>query len=56
MLQYSKVLPGSMLVDREGIVVLLHLGVFLGRMEFCLLSHQLLHGVGMVNKTWCFPE
>lgn len=52
MLQYSGVLPGTVLVEQEGI----HLGDFLGRLEFCLLSHQLLHGVAMVNKTMYFPK
>lgn len=53
MLQYSRVLPGVLLVEQEGIVVSLHLGDFLGRLEFCLLSHQLLRGgVNKINLPW----
>lgn len=56
MLWYSGVLPGTMLVEQEGMVFSLHLGDFLGRLEFCLLSHQLIHGVAVVNKLDVSPN
>lgn len=56
MLWYSEVLSGTMLVGQEGWLFPYIWRIFLGRLEFCLLSHQLIRGVAMVDKTWYFPK